>query len=327
VKLGYALLAEQSGPVDLIGHAVRAEAIGFDFEAISDSLAPWLPSQGHAPNAWPVLGAIAHATHRVDLMTFSTSLVGRYHPAVVAQLAGTVGLLCDGRFTLGLGTGDNVSEHAIGQGWPSQRVRLERLGEAIQIIDGMLRGRVVDFAGQHFQVEGARAWDVPKRFPAIGVVVTDEQTAMLAGRRGDAMLGYEPDAELVQSFEDNGGLGGPRIGQLAISYDPDPAAARQRAHDQFRWRALSPHTAAQAPGPDAVADAARFVRPEDTAAIIPSGPDLDTYRRAITRYAEAGYSHVAIAQIGGALEQEEFLGWAEAELIPALRADGLADQI
>ena len=326
MKLGYALLAEQAGPVQLVAHAVHGEASGFDFEMISDSFAPWLPVQGHAPNAWPVLGAIAHATERVELMTYVTNPIGRYHPAIIAQLAGTVSVMCEARFTLGLGLGAHVNEHALSRSWPSQRVRLEMLAEAAEIIEGLLRGNTVDFAGEHFQVEGARLWDVPKRFPAIGLEVTGPELAMVAGRRFDAMLCAEPSAELVQHFEDSGGLGAPRIGQLAICYDPDPTAALARAHEQFRFRALSADAAAVAPGPHAVHDAARFVRPEDVASVVPTGPDLDLYRTAVAGFAQAGYSHLAIAQVGGE-QQAEFLDWAQQTLIPALRADDLIDQI
>lgn len=326
MKVGYALLAEQSGPVELVRHAVRGEAAGFDFEAISDAFSPQLESQGHAPNTWPVLGAIAASTTRVDLMTFTTSPVGRYHPAVIAQLAATVGLLCEGRFTLGLGAGDSVSEAQFGLGWPSHAARMEMLGEAMQIIEPLLRGQRVDFAGRHFRVDGAQLWDVPKRYPALGLLVADGATAAFAGRRADAMLATEPDAELVQLFEDGGGLGAPRIGQLAISYDEDAQAALARAHDQFRWHALGPGGAAHAPDPGAVAQATRFIRPDDVASVIPHGPDVEAYVEAVRRFADAGFSHLAIANIAGD-RQDEFLDWAQETLLPALRHAGVVDQI
>ena len=105
----------------------RAEQAGFDFEVISDHYFPWLDSQGHAPNAWATLGAVAQATDRVELMTYVTCPTVRYHPAVVAQQAATVGLLSDGRFTLGLGAGENLNEHVVGRGWPRANIRHEML--------------------------------------------------------------------------------------------------------------------------------------------------------------------------------------------------------
>ena len=114
-NFGYTLMTEQTGPRELVDHAVRAEEVGFDFEVMSDHYFPWLSAQGHAPYAWSVLGAVAHATQRVGLMTYVTCPTIRYHPAIVAQKAATVQLLAEGRFTLGLGTGENLNEHVVGR--------------------------------------------------------------------------------------------------------------------------------------------------------------------------------------------------------------------
>src|SRR3954471_11590213 len=127
-------MTEQSGPRDLVRYAVAAEQKGFEFEVSSDHYSPWLTEQGHAPYAWSVLGAVAQATERVELMTYVTCPTMRYHPAVVAQKAATVALLSEGRFTLGLGSGENLNEHVVGQGWPSADVRQDKLAEAIEII-------------------------------------------------------------------------------------------------------------------------------------------------------------------------------------------------
>lgn len=114
-RFGYTLMTEQSGPKDLVRYAVWAEHVGFDFEVSSDHFSPWLTAQGHAPNAWTVLGAVAHATERVELFTYVTCPTMRYHPAVVAQQAATLQILADGRFTLGLGSGENLNEHVVGK--------------------------------------------------------------------------------------------------------------------------------------------------------------------------------------------------------------------
>ncbi len=122
-NFGYTLMTEQTGPRELVDHAVRAEGAGFDFEVMSDHYFPWLSAQGHAPYAWSVLGAVAHATERVGLMTYVTCPTIRYHPALVAQKAATVQVLAEGRFTLGLGSGENLNEHVVGQGWPALQER------------------------------------------------------------------------------------------------------------------------------------------------------------------------------------------------------------
>ena len=127
MRIGYTLMTEQSGPKELVRYAISAEQAGFDFEVSSDHFSPWLVSQGHAPNAWTLLGAVAHATERVDLYTYVTCPTMRYHPAVVAQQAATLQILTDGRFTLGLGSGENLNEHVVGKGWPTPTCRRRRL--------------------------------------------------------------------------------------------------------------------------------------------------------------------------------------------------------
>src|ERR1700754_603492 len=143
-RFGYTLMTEQSGPKELVRYAVSAERAGFDFEVSSDHYFPWLSSQGHAPYAWSVLGAVAHATERVELMTYVTCPTIRYHPAVVAQKAATVQLLADGRFTLGLGSGENLNEHVVGQGWPALTTRQDMLAQAIEVIRKLAEGALVD---------------------------------------------------------------------------------------------------------------------------------------------------------------------------------------
>src|SRR6201991_1064165 len=160
-RFGYTLMTEQNGPKELVRYAVSAEHQGFDFEVCSDHFSPWLASQGHAPNAWAVLGAVAQATERVDLYTYVTCPTMRYHPAIVAQQAATVQILADGRFTLGLGTGENLNEHVVGRGSPTIERRLAMLAEAIKIIRELLSGDLIDFRSEYFEVDSARIWDVP----------------------------------------------------------------------------------------------------------------------------------------------------------------------
>src|SRR5690348_17281776 len=159
-RFGYTLMTEQSGPKDLVRHAQRAEQVGFDFEVSSDHYFPWLSAQGHAPYAWSVLGAVAQATERVELMTYVTCPTMRYHPAVVAQKAATMGLLSQDRFTLGLGSGENLNEHVVGGGWPPVAQRQDMLAEAVTIIRQLFTGDLVTWQGEHFRVDSARLWDV-----------------------------------------------------------------------------------------------------------------------------------------------------------------------
>src|ERR1700760_3659370 len=200
-KYGYTLMTEQSGPRELVRDAQTAEHAGFDFEVMSDHYSPWLDSQGHAPNAWATLGAVAQATDRVELMTYVTCPIMRYHPAVVAQQAATVGLLSDGRFMLGLGAGENLNEHVVGRGWPSANVRHEMFDEAVQIIRELFGGGYVKFTGDHFRVDSAKLWDVADEPPPLALAISGAQSAQLAGELADAMIAVEPDADLVREFD------------------------------------------------------------------------------------------------------------------------------
>jgi G6PDH family F420-dependent oxidoreductase len=317
VQIGYTLMTEQSDPKSLVRWATAAEEAGWDFEVSSDHYFPWLDSQGHAPNAWVTLGAVAQATSQVELMTYVTCPIVRYHPAVVAQQAATLNLLADGRFTLGLGAGENLNEHVVGRGWPPANIRHEMFTEAVEIIRGLFGGGYVNFAGQHFRVDSAKLWDLEEP-PRIGIAVSGEQSCRIAGELADAMIAVEPDASLGEKFDRFGGTGKPRIGQLPISFDTDKDAAIERAHDQFRWFAGGWKVNAELPGTAAFAAASQFVTKENVAEQIPCGDDPQAVQDAVKEFVDAGFTHVALVQIGGE-HQEEFLRWSEKELLPALR--------
>ncbi|MEC4019111.1 LLM class F420-dependent oxidoreductase [Streptomyces sp. H27-D2] len=318
VQIGYAMMTEQAGPRELVEHVVRAEEAGFDFSVTSDHFFPWLESQGHASYAWSVLGAAAQATSRIPLMTYVTCPTLRYHPAVVAQKAATLQLLSEGRFRLGLGSGENLNEHVVGCGWPTVDVRQEMLAEAVEIIRELFAGGYVAHHSSHFDVESARLWDLPDRPPPIGVAVSGEWSCELAGRLADLVIAVEPKAELLEAFDRHGGAGKPRVGQLPVSYDPDRAAAVRRAHEQFRWFGGCWKVNAELPTPASFAAATRFVRPEDVAGAIPCGDDVADFVEAVRPYVEAGFTEVALIQVGGDA-QHGFLDWAQQTLLPALR--------
>ncbi|MFF7213035.1 LLM class F420-dependent oxidoreductase [Streptomyces sp. NPDC008238] len=317
-QFGYTMMTEQAGPKDLVAHVVRAEEAGFDFSVTSDHYFPWLDEQGHAPYAWSVLGAAAQATSRIPLMTYVTCPTVRYHPAVVAQKAATVQLLSDGRFRLGLGSGENLNEHVVGGGWPAVDVRQAMLAEAVEIIRALFGGGYVNHRGEHFDVESAKLWDLPDRPPPIGVAVSGAQSCELAGRLADLMIATEPDADLVTAFDEHGGAGKPRVGQLPVSYDPDRDTAVRRAHEQFRWFGGGWKVNSELPGTAAFASASENVRMEDVAESIPCGDDPEAFVEAVRPYAEAGFTEIALVQVGGDT-QPAFLDWAEKTLLPALR--------
>jgi G6PDH family F420-dependent oxidoreductase len=322
-NFGYTLMTEQSGPRELVEHAVGAEQVGFDFEVMSDHYFPWLSAQGHAPYAWSVLGAVAHATRRVGLMTYVTCPTIRYHPAVVAQKSATVQLLAEGRFTLGLGSGENLNEHVVGKRWPSVNDRQEMLREAIEIIRRLHTGELVDHRGEYFQVDSARIWDLPEQPVEIGVAVAGDRAVAELAPLADHLIAVEPQGDLISDW--NATDGAPRIGekaravgQIPICWDPDKDTAIKRAHEQFRWFAGGWSVNADLPTTAGFAAATQFVRLEDVADNIPCGPDLDAIVEGVKPFWEAGFTDVALVQIGGET-QEQFLEEAAGSLLEKLR--------
>ncbi len=316
---GYTMMCEQSRPDQLVRDLVRAEECGFDFSVISDHYQPWLESQGHSGYAWSILGAAAQATERIPLMTYVTCPILRYHPAVVAQKAATVQILSGGRFRLGLGAGENLNEHVVGKRWPAVGERHEMFAEAVDVIGALFDGGNVNLRGKHFDVESARLWDLPDERVPIGIAVSGAESCSLAGRKADLMIATEPKPELGEMFDAAGGSGKPRVGQIAIAYDEDREQAVERAHDQFRWFGLGWKVNTDLPGPSSFEDATQFVAPEQVAAQVPCGPDVEEHVEKIKPFLEAGFTEIALVQIG-ADHQEAFFRFAEAELLPALRA-------
>jgi G6PDH family F420-dependent oxidoreductase len=314
---GYTLLCEQAGPTQLVDDAVRAEQVGFDFAVVSDHYYPWLREQGHSPYAWSVLGAAAYATSRIGLMSFVTCPIRRYHPAVVAQRAATIGVMSDGRFTLGLGAGENLNEHVVGS-WPHVAQRHDMLAEALDIIRPLLAGETVHHGGEYFEVPEARLWDRPDEGVPVGVAVSGPSSCELAGEYADALIATEPKPELFELFDNAGGAGKPRYGQVPVCYGPDEGQCRKIAHEQFRWFGLGWPVNSELPNPTSFDRASAAVTEDAVAQAIPCGPDLDAHVRTIRTFADAGFTHVAVVQIG-AEQQAGFLDFAERDLLPALQ--------
>jgi G6PDH family F420-dependent oxidoreductase len=318
---GYTAMCEQTPVRQLVSDLAAAEQAGFDFSVMSDHYFPWIEEQGHSGYAWSVLGAAAQATSHLPLMTFVTCPSFRYHPAVVAQQAATMGVLSGGRFTLGLGSGERLNEHVIGGGWPSARVRHQRLAEAAQIIRELFTGEYVNFSGEHFDVEHARLFDLPDTPVPVGIAVSGPESIKLAASYGDAMIATEPDGALVTSFREAAGPDRPRYGQLALCYGQDEAACRARARQLWRWALPGWHVMAELPDERSFAAATEQFTEDDVAALVPCGPDTGQHVEAARKWIEAGYTHLALVQVG-ADHQDEFMTWAQTELLPELRKLG-----
>ncbi|CAN5163730.1 LLM class F420-dependent oxidoreductase [soil metagenome] len=316
MEIGYTLMGEQRSPKDLVRDAVRAEAAGFDFLVASDHYSPWLEVQGHSPHAWTVLGAVAQATERIPFMTYVTCPIVRYHPAVVAQKAATLALLSDGRFSLGVGAGENLNEHVVGQGWPPVTTRHSMLREALVIVRQLWTGQYVTFHGEHFDVEDAKLYDLPEEQVRIGVAGSGTSSCTLAAELGDFFIGTEPKPELKQKYAAAGGSG-EMVGQFPVVYGPDADAALGVLHEQFRWGTLGWKVQAELPGPVNFQAAAQHVRPEDMAEAGAWGPHLDPYLEKISAFRDAGYERVALVQVGQ--DQDAFCEWFTSTLGPAVQ--------
>ena len=318
MRIGYTLMTEQSDPRSLVRYAAAGEQAGFDFEVMSDHYFPWLDEQGHSGYAWSMLGAVTQVTDTVELMTYVTCPIMRYHPAVVAQKAATVGVLSDGRFMLGVGAGENLNEHVVGRGWPPVNVRHEMLEEAVRIIRALLAGEDVSTAGRHFRVDSAKVWDLPEQAVPIGVAVSGAQSVETFAPLADHLIAVEPQSELVAAWDAAHQGESRKVGQIPVCWGADKNAAVQKAHEQFRWFAGGWKVNAELPGPTGFAGATQFVRPDDVAGSIPCGPDVEAIVEAVREFEDAGFTDVAVVQIGDD-GQQEFLEMAEKELLPALR--------
>jgi len=315
------MMCEQSRPDQLVRDLQEAERAGFDFSVISDHYAPWLESQGHAGYAWSILGAAAHATERIGLMTYVTCPILRYHPAVVAQKAATMSLLSEGRFTLGLGSGENLNEHVVGEGWPAVDARQDALVEAIDIIRQLHTGELVTYDGEYFRVDSARVWDVPEGGVPIAVAASGAKSVEHFAPRADHLIQVQPDAEVVTGWTELHDGPSRVIGQLPICWDPDKEAAVARAHDQFRWFGGGWRVNSDLPSPAGFDAASQFVRPDDVAGAIACGPDLDELAESARPFLEAGFTDIAFVQVGDE-GQDRFLAEAAGPLLERVRALG-----
>lgn len=317
VSFGYTAMCEQRAPKDLVSDVQRAEQKGFDFALVTDHFHPWLEAQGHSPYAWSVLGAAAHVTERIELMSFVTAPIIRYHPVIVAQKAATVGALSDGRFRLGLGAGEKLNETVVGAEWPSIDIRHEMLAEAIEIIRKLFDGGYVTHRGTHYDVDHARIFDLPEMPVEIGVAASGPASCRLAGELGDLLISTDAEPDVISMFEDAGGKGKPVACHIPICWGEDEAACRNLAHEQFAWTMGGWKLQAELPNPANFEAFASIVREEDVAGKVPCGPNIDEILEAVQPFMDAGYTDISFVQIGP--EQASFQDFFERELGPELR--------
>jgi coenzyme F420-dependent glucose-6-phosphate dehydrogenase len=312
-KIGYALSSEEHNPVDLVRYARMAEDRGFTFALISDHFHPWTDRQGQSPFVWTVIGAIAQATQRLRLGTGVTCPLIRTHPAVIAHASATASVLMPGRFFLGLGTGENLNEHVLGDRWPEGQVRFEMLTEAIEVIRLLWQGGYQSHHGQYYTVEQARLYTLPDEPPPIMVAADKPNAAKLAAIAGDGFIGTAPDEELISEFEAAGGADKSRIGQLTVCWANDEETAIQTALEWWPNAAAPGELGQELALPRHFEQVAKLVSEEDIAAKVVCSPDPAAHQAAIQEFADAGYDHVYVHQVGP--DQEGFLDFYAREIL------------
>jgi G6PDH family F420-dependent oxidoreductase len=320
VRLGYALSSEEHRPSDLVRHARLAEEAGFSHALISDHFHPWIDAQGQSPFVWSVIGGIAEATTTLELGTGVTCPTIRIHPAIIAHAAATAGAMMEGRFFLGVGTGENLNEHILGDRWPEWEVRAGMLTEAVEIIRELWKGELTSFQGEFYTVQNARIYTLPRKRVPIHVAASGPRTARLAGQIGDGFIGTGPEKELIEAFEGSRPGKRPRYGQLTVCWGRNEKTARKTAHRMWPTAAIPGESGQELPNPVHFEQLAEIVTEEMIAERIVCGPDIDRHIEAIQAYVDAGYDHVYVHQVGP--DQEGFLEAYAQDVLPRLADAG-----
>jgi G6PDH family F420-dependent oxidoreductase len=316
LRLGYKLSSEEFGPRDLVRFGRLAEESGFQFALISDHFHPWTDAQGQSPFVWSVLGGLAEATEHLQIGTAVTCPTMRLHPAIVAQAAATSAVMLEGRFFLGVGTGENLNEHVVGARWPAVEVRQAMLEEAVAVIRLLWKGGYQDHHGQFYTVENARLYTRPDSPPPIIVAAAGPRAARLAGRIGDGLITTDPDPALLKAFTAAGGRRKPRYAELSVCWAADEAKARRTAFRQWPTAGMGWELTTELAIPAYFEAAAEMLDEDAVAESVVCGPDAERHLKAIRKYADAGFDHVCVHQVGP--DQEGFLQFYAEEVLPRL---------
>lgn len=312
VKFGYAASSEEHTPNDLVEHLVQAEDVGFTFALISDHFHPWVSAQGHSPFVWSVLGGIAHATKTIEIGTGVTCPIMRIHPAILAQASATVAAMMEGRFFFGVGTGENLNEHILGDRWVPFDIRAEMFEEAIELIRELWKGEVTSHWGEYYTVEDARIYTLPKQLPPVMIAAAGPKSAEIAGRIGDGLINTKPDAKVVETFRKAGGGDKPRYGQITVCWAESREEAIDTAYEIWPNGGLKGDLSQELRTVKHFENAIEMVSKEDIAESVACGPDPEPYIEQIQEFIEAGYDHIYIHQVGP--DQAGFFRFFEREL-------------
>jgi G6PDH family F420-dependent oxidoreductase len=297
MQIGYFLSCEEYRPDQLIEQARLAQDAGFQGLWISDHYHPWNDEQGQSPFVWSIIGALSQVV-TIPVTTAVTCPIMRMHPAVVAQAAATSAVLHDGRFVLGVGTGEALNEHVTGERWPFADERLDMLEEAVDVLRRLWTGESVTHRGRHFTVEQARLYTRPPQPPKVYLSAFGPKALDLAGRIADGYLSTMPDADLVRGFRAAGGADKPTQGGFKGCYAPTEDEAVATAHRLWATSGVPGELSQVLPSPKHFEQAAQLVTPEQTRQAVVCGPDPAGHAAQLKAYEDAGFDEVYVANIG-----------------------------
>jgi G6PDH family F420-dependent oxidoreductase len=313
-EIGYFLSSEEHGPKAMLNFARMGEEAGFRSVLISDHFHPWTDRQGQSPFVWGLIGAIAGAT-RLHVTTGVTCPTVRIHPAILAQAAATSSLLLEGRFAFGVGSGENLNEHILGDRWPPADTRLEMLEESIEVVRKLWEGGWVTHRGPHYTVENARIYSCPDEPPPVYISGFGPKSVSLAASIGDGYVNTKPDPDSIKQYREAGGKG-PTIAGVKVCWGPDEKKALKLAHEVWGTTGVPGELNQELPMPAHFEQAAQTVNEEMIAEAIACGPDPARHREAIGKYIDAGYDKIYVSQIGD--DQAGFLEFFFKEVRPHL---------
>lgn len=314
LSIGIGLSAEEHGPTTLVEHARAAHDLGFDDFAVTDHYHPWIDEQGHSPFVWSVLGALS-TLDGVRLGTAVTCPTMRIHPAVIAQAAATAAVMADGRFWLGIGSGENLNEHILGDRWPPAPERLSMLEESIEVLRLLWSGGEQSFDGNHYVVEDARIYDLPDEPTPIMMSAFGPVATRIAAAHADGLVITSPDADTIATYREHGGRGDV-IALAKVCWDDDEERARSTYYRLWPTSGVPGQLSQDLRTPSLFEQAIGTVREDDAVGDTPVGPDPEPYIAHLKELASAGVNRVYIQQVGS--DAERAFRFLRDEVLPHL---------
>ena len=323
-RIGYAAMREQFNSTDLLDWCARAEAAGFEAGfMVSEHFHPWTPQQGQSAFAWAFMGALGQRTS----LRFGTAVTCpgfRYHPAVIAHAAATIGAMYPGRFYLGLGAGEALNEHVVGGVWPEIGIRSAMMFESIEIINKLFTGKVVKHKGEHFTLESARLYTRPETPVPVYVATAGPVNARRTGKFADGMITVGAADEKIKRLwelcddgsREAGKPTAPKLLQIHVSWATTDEEATDNAVREWPNGGM-PFPKQDIKNPEDFALIAKLVRPDDFTNRVLISSDLAKHTEHIQRYVDMGFDEVHLHNVGR--NQAEFIEVFGREVLPNLR--------